>query len=117
MAKTDGTAKALPRAKKKAAAPDEAIVITIDGREFILDPGALSALDEDRLRAVTKSKLTLPAVMSSLFAGQGGLSDIAAIAYLAECQAGRAPSWDEIAGSITPLSVVEYDTVGTSDPE
>jgi ABC-type amino acid transport substrate-binding protein len=121
VAKVDGSSKALPRPSrgKKAAAPAGAFVITVDGTEYVLDPGAVSALDEDRIRAVTKSRLTLTAVMQSLFAGQGGLSDVAAVAFLGECQAGRNPSWEKIAGSIKATSEITYDVVGedTSDPE
>lgn len=120
MAKTDGTSKSLraPAKEKQTPLPEGAVTLTIDGRDYVLDPSALSARDEDRLRAVTKSKLTLQAVMGSLFSGEGGLSDIAALAYLAECQAGRSPVWDTLAGSITATSDVQFDVVqADADPE
>lgn len=120
MAKSDGRAKSahLHPEPVPEPTPDHAVlVVVVDGREYPLDPGALSAVDEDRLRAVSASRLTISAVMQSLESGFGGLSDVAAFCYLSESQAGRAPKWSDIAGSITYKSDVELRTEGLSDPE
>lgn len=101
-------------AKKKG---DDFLVVVVDGREFPLDPGALSAVDEDRLRSVSASKLTISAVMQSLSSGVGGLSDVAAFCYLSESQQGRSPKWSEIAGLVKLTSDVDLRTAGGDDPE
>lgn len=122
MAKSDGRSKSA-HLRAEVVTPEvvrrggEVLVIVVDGREYPLDPAALSAVDEDRLRAVSASKLTLNAVMQSLESGLGGLSDVAAFCYLSESQAGRAPKWEQIAGSITLTSTVEMRTEDLSDPE
>lgn len=100
--------------KKKAGA---VLVVTVDGKAYPLDPGALSARDEDRLRAVSASSLTLTAVMQSLSSGAGGLSDIAAFCYLSELQRGLAPKWDDVAGAVRLDSDVQFSDGDLDDPE
>lgn len=122
MAKSDGRSKSA-HLRAEVVTPEvvrpggEVLVIVVDGREYPLDPGALSAVDEDRLRAVSASKLTITAVMESLRSGLGGISDVAAFCYLSECQAGNAPKWSAVAGSITLASDVEMSEQDLSDPE